>query len=75
MNKYVVAWCSFFDNIIEQQVIEAPSAPEAVLKFMQVHMANQEWVEELAKLPHTSEEEWLDAIEEEVYATFNVMKL
>lgn len=40
MNKYVVAWCNFFDNIIEQKVVEAPSAPEAVLEFMRVHMAN-----------------------------------
>jgi hypothetical protein len=37
MNKYIVAYISFFDNVLKQTPITADSHVEAALKYLLVH--------------------------------------
>ena len=80
VDKYVVAWISFFDHEVKQTIIEAESEPEAVIQYVRTELDNLEWAYGLSVLRDTAEnnDEWLQAIHRAVFdsdATFNVMKL
>ncbi len=67
MNTYVVAWYDHFSNDLSQHILNADNPAKAVIKYVRYFLDNAEWSNSLLDLYDNDDDEWFDAIDEQVF--------